>query len=397
MNLSLPKPKELIIEKWSFYFLVIAIMAPSLIDYSKAVVNLYRVWLCLPILLFMRWQDIKGFYSNTFVKLFSLLSLYFVINLSWSEGNSIHNMATRILATYAFLLLVFCSAKYNSEKLKNFDIVYILSALTLLATVGLKWGGIGTHLEDPVFGVYGNRNPVSWFLAGAAIAAFYRAVYTPLRLQFAAIFIVLGTCILLIASRGAILGASIGMAVIVLSKCLNSEKSKFYLLSSMGFIILSVLLVQIISPDYISSLLGRGDSARFVIYSTAISKITSSPLTLIFGHGIASSARMTLENGLIMNNYHSVYLNMAFYGGMVALALFFACLLIRPYRIITGASKLNQWDAIVFGIMVALLFDGHRIFEYPGGMLFAFILPLFMANAYDEIEKKALASSNTYL
>ena len=386
MLLSLSHPKKMVIEKWSFYFLVIAIMIPSLIDDSKGVVNLYRVFLCLPVLLLIRWADLKAFYKNTFVRLFSLLSLYLVISLIWSEGDSLHNMAAKILATYALLLLVFCSAKYNTAKLSQFDTIYIISAITLLLAVGIKWGGIGTYIED-AFSVYGNRNPVSWFTAGAAIAAFFRVVNNrQSRLLFMAAFGILATCLLLLASRGSILGAAIGMACILLSKCFSSEKFKSYLLYSILGIAFVVLFVQVIAPEYISSLISRGDSHRFTIYSMAIEKITSSPVSLLFGHGIASSARITLDNGVLINNFHSVYINMAFYGGLIALSLFLTCLLIRPYKIFTGASKFNQWDAIVFGIMVTLMFDGHRIFEYPGGMLFAFILPLFLANAHDKID-----------
>ena len=385
MHLSLSQPKKMVIEKWSFYFLVIAIMIPSLIDDSKGVVNLYRVFLCLPILFLIRWADLKVFYKNTFVRLFSLLSLYLAISLSWSGGDSLHNMVAKILATYALLLLVFCSARYNADKLSQFDTVYIVSAITLLLAVGVKWGGIGTYIED-AFSVYGNRNPVSWFIAGATIAAFFRVVNNrQSRLLFIAAFGILATCLLLLSSRGSILGAAIGMACIVLSKCFNSEKSKSYLLYSTLGIAVVVLFVQIIAPEYISSLIGRGDSHRFTIYAIGIEKIISTPATLLFGHGIASSARITLANGVLINNFHSVYINMAFYGGLIALSLFLTCLLIRPYKILTGASKLNQWDAIVFGIMVTLMFDGHRIFEYPGGMLFAFVLPLFLTNAQGDI------------
>ena len=384
MNLALSKPKELVIEKWSFYFLVIAIMAPSLIDHSKMVVNLYRVWLCLPILLLMRWDDIKGFYSNAFVKAFSLLSLYFLITLSWSESNSIHNMATRILATYAFLLLVFSSAKYNSDKLKKFDLIYITSALVLLVLVAIKWEGLGSYIVDDVFGVYRNRNPLSWFVAGATIAAFYRAVNNHnLKILFITLFTLLATCLLLLASRGSILGTIAGIACITLSKSINSNKTKSYLLLSILTTVFVVMIIQSLAPEYISSLIGRSDSARFIIYSRALSEITSSPETILFGHGIASSARMTLDNGLLMNNYHSVYLNTAFYGGITALVLLLTCLTIRPYKILTGSSKMNQWDAVVFGLSVTLIFDGHRIFEYPGGMLFAFVLPLMLANTYN--------------
>ena len=387
MNLTLSYPKKMIIEKWSFYFLIIAIIVPSFIDYSKSVVNIYRALLCLPILLLIRWTDLKVFYKNTFFRLFSLLSLYFTISLIWSDGDSLHNMATKILATYAFMLMVLCSAKYNQKKVENFDTIYIVSAIILLISIAIKWSGIGTFFTDDIFGVFGNRNPVSWFTAGATIAAFFRIINNrQLRILFIAAFSILVTSLLLMASRGSILGTAVGMACIILSKCFSSDKSKSYLLYSVIGISIAVLCIQIIAPEYISSLISRADSNRFTIYSIAIEKITSSPTTLLFGQGIASSARITLDNGTIINNFHSVYLNMAFYGGLIALSLFLSCLLIRPYKILTGASKLNQWDAIVFGIMVTLMFDGHRIFEYPGGMLFAFMLPLFLANANDKID-----------
>ena len=38
------------------------------------------------------------------------------------------------------------------------------------------------------------------------------------------------------------------------------------------------------------------------------------------------------------------------------------------------------------GMMVTLMFDGNRIYEYPGAMLLAFILPLFLANLVDSYE-----------
>lgn len=74
--------------------------------------------------------------------------------------------------------------------------------------------------------------------------------------------------------------------------------------------------------------------------------------------------------------------------------LFLLCVFKRPYEIYIMKAKPNSRDFVVMGMMVALMFDGNRIYEYPGGMLLAFTLPLFLANLVGSYETSGTQSVN---
>ncbi|WP_252178061.1 O-antigen ligase family protein [Endozoicomonas sp. 4G] len=299
-------------------------------------------------------------------------------------------MAAKMLATLALLFLIFNISRYQLERFRKLDYYYVLAALILLSAVYYKWGVIDTRLPDVIFGVFDNRNPIAWFSSSAAIISFFHVLHARNRIHlllFSISFLLLASATLSLSSRGALLGLLAGMIIVAFSK-VDSLKSFFVYFSISLIAFLTVItVIELYYSDYFSSLIERADSHRFEIYANAITRITESPSTLFFGHGIAASPR-NMVGETVINNWHSIYINATFYGGIIALVLLLVCLLKRPYEIIIKKSKISSWDAVVLGMMVTLQFDGHRIYEYPGGLLFVLTIPMFVANILASSNKK---------
>lgn len=369
-------------EQWCWYFFLVILFVPTFTDYEKLVINLYRVWICIPVLICIRWKDFNPFMKNRFVQLFLLLTAWFTLSLTWSDSDTIHNMAAKMLATLALLFLIFNISRYQFERFKKLDYYYILAALLLLSAVYYKWGVIDTSLPGIIFGVFENRNPIAWFSASAAIISFFHVVHARNRLHlilFSISFLLLTSATLSLSSRGALLGLLTGTMIVVFSKAPSLKSFFVYLSIILIALLTTIVTIELYYSDYFSGLIERADSHRFEIYVNAITRITESPSTFFFGHGIAASPRNMIGESVI-NNWHSIYINATFYGGIIALFLLLSCLLKRPYEIIIKKSKISSWDAVVLGMMVTLQFDGHRIYEYPGGLLFVLTIPMFIAN-----------------
>ena len=382
--------KAFISERASWHLLLAVLFLPVLLNDNKGVINIYRVLICIPVLLCIRWTDFQDFLKNRFFYLFSATTLWFTLSLIWSESNSIHNMAGKILASFALLLLTYNCSKYHPDKIKNIKNYFIASCIILVFSILLNAGKLDNTLDGDIFGVFSNRNPVSWILAAGSVLAFHSMLFEKkFKLLHGVSFIFLFCVIFNIASRGSLLGVVAGCIFAVIYKGYHYknkiQRRKLYklIVSAILLLLISSAIGYTIFFEEIYSLISRSDSFRFEIYSNAYKAITSSVQSLFFGHGIASSARNTLSNGVLINNWHSVYINALFYTGLIGLFLFAACIANRFIDAFLHKKEINCWDSAVISSIVIFAFDGHRFFDYPGGILLAFTLPLFFANALD--------------
>lgn len=379
--------KEKVTEKFCWYFLLFLLLISVFIDNGKAVVNFYRVWICIPILLCIRWRDATHFVNDRFVQLFLLLTLWLGISLFWSDSEKLHNMAAKILATLALLYMVFSLVRFQRQKLALAQWVYAFSGLVLIVAIYIKWGYIGQYYADNPYGTFVYYNVVAWFLAAAAIVScsliFEERRYA--RLLAGILFVLLTAAVVLFKSRGALLGLLAGSGLLIFWHLWNKfsfKKILFCIFASAGCVYLFYMGwgEQLGVDHYIRGSLQRADAGRFLIYQNAFEAITLSPKTILFGHGIAADPSNVIWDNFTASHWHSIYISTLFFGGITGLFFFLLCVFKRPYEIFIKRAKHNAWDFAVMGIMVTLLFDGNRIYEYPGGMLLAFTLPLFLAN-----------------
>ncbi|AMO56825.1 hypothetical protein GZ77_02330 [Endozoicomonas montiporae] len=379
--------KEKITVTFCWFFVLFLLAISVLLDNGKTVVNFYRIWICIPVLLCIRWKDAQKFLSVRFVQLFLLLTLWLTISLYWSDSHKLHNMAAKLLATVALLYLVFSVIRYQTNKLVVLQWCFVVAAVILVVMIIMKWGSIQQHYSGTPFGVFGYYNVVTWFLAAAGIIACSLMIdQNRLYKWFAgALFLALIVAILCFKSRGSLLGLFTGCGLLLFSSVWHRFSHQLILLCITFGAVVCWLFYLFFGEKlglslYLQELLVRADAGRFEIYQEAYRVITASWQTLWFGHGIAADPSNIVWRGMKIAHWHSIYISTLFFGGLIGLALFLLCVFKRPCDIFLRKQKANAWDYVVIGMMVTLLFDGNRFYEYPGGMLLAFTLPLFLAN-----------------
>ncbi len=369
--------KKNISEKYCFILLLLIIGTSVLIDNQKLVTNIYRVLICLPILLCVRHHDASEFIKNRFVQFFIILTLWSTLTLFWPESEKPINMLTKIITTIIFLYLIYLNCTYQKKLFLNFEFFYISAAVILAVTLWITYGRLDS-IKDQVFGVFGNINGVAWFLSSAALIAFYKVIYSQYKiLNTLALLVIIYT---LIPTRclGSYLAICFGLFILATS--LIKPLYQRWIFGMLASLLLIAIALHIIYPGFFFKIYNNFDGNRVYIYLNSYDKVTSSNWTMLFGNGLASSARNTLPTGLVINNWHSVYINMVYYCGIIGLALFLVCFTNRFYCIFTKKTKICSWDLAIAGMMITMLFDGNRIYNYPGSFFFAFMLPAFIAN-----------------
>ena len=381
-------------EVYCWYFFLFLLLISILIDDGKAVVNFYRVWICIPVLLCIRWRDFKKIINIRFIQYFLSLTIWLSISLLWSDSNKLHNMAAKLLATTALLFMVANLVVYQKSRLVKAEVCYVLSALVLVLMIYLKWGYLGDHYSASPYGSFGSYNLVAWFLSAACIVSLSLVLNKAQQKffwLFAVAFVALLISLILLMSRGALLGLLTGSVLLISHfywQTITLRRTIAFILVATAFLfLLYTFFIDTSSTEaYFSYLFSRADSGRFLIYKEAYEKITESIFSLLFGHGIAADPSNIVWREMKVAHWHSIYISTLFFGGLVGLLLFLLCVFKRPYEIYIKKEKPNSWDFVVMGMMVTLMFDGNRLYEYPGGMLLAFTLPLFLANLVGSCE-----------
>ena len=128
--------------------------------------------------------------------------------------------------------------------------------------------------------------------------------------------------------------------------------------------------------DLFASLLTRGASNRFTIWQNWYDLWQGDVIKVFFGHGFGASTE-NMVNDRLMSHYHNFYLNTFFYVGTVGIMLFFVWVIsvVRSKAIKNGDYM--PWYPVLFGVMAGFMTDGDKLFNYPGALVFCFILPAF--------------------
>ena len=316
-----PNIKKKVSEDYCWFFLLIALSAPLLITDEKLATNIYRVFICIPVLFCIRYKDLSLYIQSYFFKLFLALAAWSFTSLLWSEYGTIHNMVGKILATLVITLLIFNTANYHPKSFASLDIFFIAISLLLLSHLFLKLDYFTYSFTEVNLGIISNKNEFSWISASATILSLSRALITKnltKKITFCIIFTVLLVITFALESRGALLGAFFGIIGIIAKYQIDKKNYRSFLFIGISIITI-ITLSSLFSPGYFSDLIERADSHRFDIYLQAYDRITDSPFSLFFGYGIASSSRLTLDGIGLINNYHSIYINTAFYTGVIGL------------------------------------------------------------------------------
>lgn len=195
------------------------------------------------------------------------------------------------------------------------------------------------------------------------------------RLVALASAVVLAWAIYLSDSRNAWISAILGVGVFVMAKRVTDPQRFVAGVVTLGFV-LSVLLAVLVANDASREwLVPRGTSYRPEIWGDAIADLLRHGA--LFGRGV-NTGNYVLAGGIGFEHPHSMYISVAYQGGLVALGLFLLLiavvlrLLVRNYHEPDAALALG-----VFGITLpAYLLDGHELLGSVSSTWFLFWLPV---------------------
>ncbi|MDP0562131.1 MAG: hypothetical protein QS721_07300 [Candidatus Endonucleobacter sp. (ex Gigantidas childressi)] len=374
------KFKQNVSEKYCFAFLFIALISIVTIDNDKLVINIYRLLICLPILTLSRWSDVVCFAKQPFVKRYLLLTIFCLFSLLWSEPGHIKNMFFKILTMTVFLYLIYLVFIYQPSYFRKLDSIYIFLSMTLLSLFILHNLGKDITTED-VYGVFGNKNEIAWFFSISCLIIGHKLIFEKFDIYLLAVFLISLSTVWVLASRASILAVLFGL---FFSLIMVPNRS---IVKRLGLLGLGCLLIAlyISNNNMASSLIERGDSFRFEIYNNAFNKIAESAMTILLGHGIATDSESLGGYNITFGHWHSIYVSMLYYCGLTGLMLMLYCFFYRFWLLYRKKTIICVWDVVVFAMAIALLFDGNRIYSYPGGVFMSFVLPVFFANISSDI------------
>lgn len=170
-------------------------------------------------------------------------------------------------------------------------------------------------------------------------------------------------------SRGTYLGVLSGLFYFLTMR--NRSGIPYYVLA----LVLGVLLFSGIyffaDIEMIDRLVQRHDSGRLLVWENAVYLFLENPM---FGEGFGSTS--IHDNGdFVAMHYHSLYLGMLVYGGIVGLALFLV-LIASVVRLNYGIEENRSWYSVLIMSLVVFLFDVNHVLTYPSAELYIFLLPV---------------------
>ncbi|WP_461537934.1 O-antigen ligase family protein [Spongorhabdus nitratireducens] len=370
---------------WPAWVLSFVMLLFVMVSYEKLAVNIFRVAICLPVLLLCGRRMLEMIWANYFTRILALFMLWCLTSLLWSPLSKLgqfDNLAIKILSTLVVVYLVFYMAQNPLSKIVTGH-AYVLSALILFANAVVEHSYM-TH----GFGAFDNPNAVAWFLSSAAIFSIGKGIFCNtirdkiIYFAFTAVFIY---GLVEIGSRAAFLGLIVGILSFAFYR-LVSTRSVRYMSYCLVMVVIFCLSAFVFDNEYLIWLLERGDNSRFEIYQNAINSIFIDYHSFLFGHGIAADA-VNFTSQHRMAYYHSIYLSTLFYSGLVGFFLFSLCVFRRPFLIFFKGRKAHLWDFVLIGMLATFTFTGDRLFTYPNGFFYAFLLPLLFANAFEPKDK----------
>lgn len=341
----------------------------------------FEAFVALPTLIYLVSQLRLGHYllkSPIFIFV-SLFILYTTASSLWNENANWANPddITKPML-YSFLFLAAVSISTQSTIARSLDYRHYTLAVFIVGIAATD--SIIVHLIDhsitqrisPI-GRLSHEVTGMYFYGGALLAALVLSRKTKRQYKLINVFSVLAISSLLFLSytRSVWIACAVCMLVhFFLSP--NRKENLIVYLSLLAF----PLFVVALKFDVLVDVVYRNVDLRLTIWQSSLSAIAESP---VWGHGNDHyNFVYTNERGL---SYfpHNIILSSAYYGGLIAVFLYLACL----YYGFRSASKhmVSNSQTYFAGLLlllgvIALQFDGKILFTKPQPIWFIFLFPL---------------------
>ncbi len=339
--------------------------------------NLYRLFVALPALVMLSAPIISGLNDIKAVRWFAVLSLYFLLSVSWSgEIESFDNLLLRILSVWGLVLLLYYLSVYRPELFVQIDRVMVGFGLVWLLLIVADWDSLWSarphfDLTSVSRGVFSHHLQVGWMLAVLSLLSVQRTLRKGSgRLRWSVVTLLFFVTLLFTQARGGLLVFFAGLVACLFVGQRHLDR-RLISIVSVG-LLCTVGVLYCFYPDMFMSLLKRGASGRFAIWENWYGLWTGGVHKLIFGYGFGASTENVIGN-FTAAHFHNFYLNTFFYGGFLGAITFF----IWISSVLRSKADCIPWSPVLFGMMVGFLTDGDKLFNYPGAFTLCFILPAF--------------------
>lgn len=351
-------------------FIMIFFVSPN-----NKILNKFYYFIVLPTaVLSLRLADYRWLYKLIPLRYLLLLFAYLCLSLCWSNitpGDRPQVYIFQSLYILYFVISIIITAQYRDNWL-----AWLGPGLALIVTMHViivSWIWYSVHpLAVRIEGLGRLNNPLELASIYAVIAAFCSISYIrgkdKMSYAYLAPFFVSLGGIILTRSRGpllAILVVTIGAGLLI-----RNQRSK-YLITLIVLIGLACLAIE---PNVLYSLSERGTSFRPEIWEKGWPRIMES---WVFGHGIATSLEVTINEQMQFHHYHNIILSTWFYSGIIGILLL---VILIGKTIIYGLRNSSTWpwvSAFIAG-SICLWTNGDRLMIHPYPLWLYFWLPLAM-------------------
>ncbi|MEZ5552626.1 MAG: O-antigen ligase family protein [Pseudomonadales bacterium] len=324
------------------------------------------------------WGDV---FESRLIWLVLVLVSYLCISTFWSDpfsGRELVSTLTRGVLIFSFVVaLAECQLRGQVQRWMSRALGIVGGLVALIAVAGFyldppetyRLRGFG-QLDHPVVaGLI--LSIVVLFLLQTLLSDRSTLWRSVALIAMAPVFVAIS----LTGSRNVWVSCSIGIVVYLFATFIRDKRS--FPIAILGMLCVAIALIAglAINEDTVELVLPRGDSFRLEIWSAVWNRLLESGL--LFGAGLATPDSVEL-NGEVFQHPHNMYLAVAFQGGLVALALFLALILmvlVYAYRRfeIPDAKLLV---ALMATALSSYLLDGHELIDKVGETWFLFWLPV---------------------
>ncbi len=352
----------------SFWFL-----SYFLFSHTQHVINLCYVFLLIPTLLTIRFDELKKYCS---IKLVLVLIAYLITTIAAAY----HSGSPASQAIYCFVIFLF------------YLTVFRLPNLNVGQENKLAWAWFLIVLFYAIFNLFLSWKSGIWHF-GERLITFSAFIDNPIyvadlltiglaMISFVSIksgkFASLALAHVITLSMGLIILQSRSMLPVWLVICLLTLLTGFYQIfykhsksSFLWLFVPAILLAYILLSDTGSAILARADSYRFEIWQGYIQKTIE--CGIVFGCGMQDGIHYIARDGIPMAHAHNIFVaNFAKTGllGTVLLLTLIVSALFYGFK----KNQLAAW-VLIAGV-TALLFDGSSLIKSPNERWIFIHLPL---------------------
>lgn len=351
--------------------------------------NLYYVLLILPFLFLLKDIDFKELLRSHVFKLSLVYIVFMVLTVLWAEGLDLEGVLKywrRGFTLISFLIIM----AYLLIKDKDYlDVLFKWSCRMagILAFFSIIWfyfsRGISLDSGRLVsIGPLDNPILAGNVYAGMALVSHYHFSLRKNRrmrerLVSLSTFLVILSFVLLTQSRGPLIAL---FATMLFSSFLVKD---YKFLLNIAFLVGVLFISKIFNFFDPFSLISRGDSYRFAIWEQAWSFFLEKP---VLGYGLGGGRPdILIKPDISIAHAHNIFLANLLDGGVVALGLLLAVLLMSAYWAFVYFKKSGNVTlvSLVLFAVFSNMTDGHTLIMSPGYQWIYFWMPVAIISAFE--------------